>query len=92
MLADSVESAARTLRERTQDRVRQLVRNIIQQKFTSGELDECPLTLRDLHRIEESFIPVLLGTLHGRLEYPWQKKDDRMKRNDAESSVPVQRT
>ena len=92
MLADSVESAARTLRERTPDRVRQLVRNIIQQKFTSGELDECPLTLRDLHRIEESFIPVLLGTLHGRLEYPWQKKDDRMKRNDAESSVPVQRT
>ena len=92
MLADSVESAARTLRERTPDRVRQLVRDIIQQKFTSGELDECPLTLRDLHRIEESFIPVLLGTLHGRLEYPWQKKDDRMKKNDAESSVPAQRT
>ena len=92
MLADSVESAARTLSERTPDRVRQLVRNIIQQKFTSGELDECPLTLRDLHRIEESFIPVLLGTLHGRLEYPWQKKAaDRMKRNDAESSVPAQR-
>jgi membrane-associated HD superfamily phosphohydrolase len=92
MLADSVESAARTLSERTPDRVRQLVRNIIQQKFTSGELDECPLTLRDLHRIEESFIPVLMGTLHGRLEYPWQKKGDLKEKKDAESPVPVRRT
>lgn len=75
MLADSVESAARTLAERTPNRVRQLVRNIIQQKFTGGELDECALTLQDLHKIEDSFIPVLMGTLHGRVEYPWQKAD-----------------
>ncbi len=92
MLADSVESAARTLSERTPDRVRQLVRNIIQQKFTSGELDECPLTLRDLHRIEESFIPVLMGTMHGRLEYPWQKKGGLKEKKDAESPVLVRRT
>ena len=92
MLADSVESAARTLSERTPDRVRQLVRQIVQQKFTSGELDECPLTLRDLHRIEESFIPVLMGTLHGRLEYPWQKKGDHKEAKNAESPVPIRRT
>ena len=73
MLADSVESAARTLAERTPNRVRQLVRNIIQQKFTGGELDECALTLQDLHKIEESYLPVLMGTLHGRVEYPWQR-------------------
>jgi len=74
MLSDSVESAARTLAERTPNRVRQLVGNIIQQKFTAGELDECALTLQDLHKIEDSFIPVLMGTLHGRVEYPWQKR------------------
>ena len=73
MLADSVESAVRTLHERTPNRVRQLVSRIAQQKFTAGELDECELTLQDLHRIEESFIPVLMGTLHGRIEYPWQQ-------------------
>ena len=77
MLADSVESAARTLPERTPNRVRQLVRNIIQQKFTGGELDECALTLQDLHKIEDSFIPVLMGTLHGRVEYPWQTTDPK---------------
>ena len=77
MLADSVESAARTLTERTPSRVRQLVRRIVQQYFTAGQLDECPLTLRDLHRIEEAFVPVLMGTLHQRTEYPWQKKERR---------------
>ena len=87
MLADSVESAARTLTERTPNRVRQLVRRIVQQKFTGGELDECPLTLRDLHGIEESFIPVLMGTLHGRLEYPWQKGTRRRGASDVPTSL-----
>ena len=80
MLADSVESAARTLSERTPSRVRQLVRRIIQQKFTEGELDECDLTLQDLNKIENSFIPVLMGTFHERVEYPWQKADKKAQR------------
>jgi len=73
MLADSVESAARTLAERTPSRVRQLVRSIVQQKLTAGELDECALTLQDLHRIEEAFVPGRVVTFHDRVEYPWQK-------------------
>ena len=73
MLADSVEAATRTLVERTPSRTHQLVHKIIQQKFTAGELDECPLTMRDLNKIEDSFIRVLTGVLHSRTEYPWQK-------------------
>jgi len=90
MLADSVESAARTLSDRSPDRVRQLVRKIIQQKFTAGELDECPLTLRDLHNIEENFIPILMGTLHDRAEYPWQqqKKEERKDRKETALGLP----
>ena len=75
MLADSVESAARTLPEKTHNQVRRLVRQITHSKFSSGELDECALTLQDLHHIEQRFIPVLMGTLHGRVEYPWQKAE-----------------
>ena len=90
MLADSVESAARTLNDRTPNRVRQLVRRIIQQKFTEGELDECPLTLRDLHAIEGAFIPVLMGTLHGRLEYPWQKQAEQDERKRVADSLHSQ--
>jgi putative nucleotidyltransferase with HDIG domain len=80
MLADSVESAARTLVERTPNRARQLVRSIIQQKYSAGELDECGLTMRDLHKIEESFIPVLMGTLHSRVDYPWQRHEKKARK------------
>ncbi|NKB71004.1 MAG: HDIG domain-containing protein [Candidatus Latescibacteria bacterium] len=86
MLADSVESATRTLSERTPNRVRQLVRRITRQKFTEGELDECALTMQDLSRIEEAFMPVLIGTMHGRVEYPWQKAERREQRKLAHSN------
>ena len=33
-------------------------------------LDECDLTLKDLHKIAESFVRVLTGVFHTRLEYP----------------------
>jgi putative nucleotidyltransferase with HDIG domain len=74
MLADSVEGAVRSLKERSPSRVKGVVRTLIEAKFTSGELDECDLTLRDLHKIEGAFLPILMGMMHSRVEYPWQKQ------------------
>ena len=70
MLADSIEAAARSLEEPTPLRLRNIVRNIIQRKFMDGQLDECNLTLRDLSEIETSFIYVLIGIYHQRIDYP----------------------
>jgi len=70
MLADSVEAAARTLKEKTPSRVKGLVKNIIESKFTSSELDECDLTLKELSKIGDSFLPILMGIYHARVEYP----------------------
>lgn len=70
MLADSIEAAARSLEEPTPLRLRNIVRNIIQRKFMDGQLDECNLTLRDLSEIEASFIFVLIGIYHQRIDYP----------------------
>jgi len=75
MLADLVEAASRTMQEKSPGRLKTLINTIIQKRFMDGELDECDLTLRDLHNIEESFLPVLIGSHHGRIEYPWQKED-----------------
>jgi putative nucleotidyltransferase with HDIG domain len=70
MLADSIEAASRSLDEPTPVRLQNIVRNIIQRKFMDGQLDECNLTLRDLSVIETSFIRVLLGIYHQRIDYP----------------------
>ena len=76
MLADSVEAASRTLRERNPNRIRGLARTIIQEKFTDLELSECDLTFRDLSLIEGSFVTALMGAVHPRVEYPWQKAQE----------------
>ena len=56
-------------------RIKGLVTSIVHQRFEESELDNCPLTLRDLNRIIESFQTILLGTFHARVEYPNQ--DDK---------------
>jgi cyclic-di-AMP phosphodiesterase PgpH len=70
MLADSIEAASRSLDEPTPVRLQNIVKNIIQRKFMDGQLDECNLTLKDLTIIEESFIRILLGIYHQRIDYP----------------------
>jgi putative nucleotidyltransferase with HDIG domain len=70
MLADSIEAAARSLDEPTPARLENIVKNIIQRKFMDGQLDECNLTLKDLTVIELSFVRVLLGIYHQRIDYP----------------------
>jgi len=42
----------------------------VDERFRIGQLDESPLTLRDLERIKESFLNILAGTFHARVEYP----------------------
>lgn len=70
MLADSIEAAARSLDEPTPARLQNIVRNIIQKKFLDGQLDECNLTLKDLTKVENAFVRILLGIYHQRIDYP----------------------
>lgn len=70
MLADSIEAAARSLDEPTPVRLQNIVKNIIQNKFLDGQLDECNLTLKDLSVIEGVFKRILLTLYHQRIDYP----------------------
>jgi putative nucleotidyltransferase with HDIG domain len=74
MIADSIEAAARSLEEPTASRLTTLVRNIIQNKFLDGQLEECDLTLSDLSLIEESYRRVIIGIYHQRIDYPTQQQ------------------
>lgn len=70
MLADSVEAASRTLDDPTPSRLKGLVQKIIDDKFIDGQLDHSNLTLNDLHKITNSFVRILTGIFHYRVEYP----------------------
>jgi len=70
MLADSVEAASRTLSDVSRPRVQQLVARIVNTYFRDGQLDDCNLTLRDLHAIARSLVDTLTAIRHERIDYP----------------------
>ena len=70
MLADAVEAASRVLEDPTPKRTESHVQNVIENIFLDGQLDDCELTLKDLHAIQKSFITILIGIFHQRIEYP----------------------
>ena len=70
LLADSVEAASKTLVDPTPARIQGMVQKIINSIFSDGQLDECELTLKDLHYIAKSFTKTLSGIFHSRIEYP----------------------
>lgn len=75
LLADSVEATARALPDHSPEALEATVKKVINEKFTDGQLDECPLTLKDLELIAESFIRTLTGVYHTRIQYP--EKDEK---------------
>ncbi len=81
MLADAVEAATRALADPSAPRVRERVSDIIREKFLDGQLDECDLTLRDLHAISHAFVSVLRSMHHQRPVYPSSPVTERIKSN-----------
>ncbi|MEQ1856540.1 MAG: HDIG domain-containing metalloprotein [Longimicrobiales bacterium] len=73
MLADSCESAARVLQDPTPERVRDLIHAIVDSKIADGQLDDAPLTLREVALVKDQFVTMLSGAVHRRIEYPETK-------------------
>jgi len=70
MLADVAEAASRTLANPTPSRIQGMVQNLINKIFSDGQLDHCELTLKDLHKIANSFNKFLNAIHHHRVDYP----------------------
>ncbi len=73
MLADSVEGATRAITDHTPTKIEETVKKIINNKFIDGQLDECPLTLKEIERISSTFTRILGAMYHGRVKYPEKK-------------------
>ena len=70
LLADPVESAARTLRDPTPQRIRAMIDAIVDSRVADGQLDEAPLTFAQLSLVKEQFATVLEAMYHRRVVYP----------------------
>lgn len=75
MLADAVEAAIRSVAKPTPQKVETTVKKIIQDRLADGQLDDSALTFRDLHHITATFVRVVSGIVHTRIEYPDMVKE-----------------
>ncbi len=90
MLADSVEAGSRSLKDPSVSRIRGMVNSFVHERLLDSELDECPLTTRDLNLIKKSFVNTLTGMFHGRIEYPDQDKKPFGKGGKKPSVKPIE--
>jgi putative nucleotidyltransferase with HDIG domain len=99
LLADTVEAAVRSLQKPTPGRIEGLVRRLIKERLNDGQLEECDLTFKDVNLITESFLRILNGMHHTRIEYPDVKELERRRSKgvtagseSAKNSLPAPRS
>ena len=70
MIADASEAAARSLPERTPEKVEELVKGLIEERMNLDQFVDCDITLRELSVIARTVVNQLTGVYHSRVEYP----------------------
>ena len=81
MLADSIEASVRSIKDPNRDKINEMVNHIMDDKLSSGQLNNCNLTLKDIEKIRVCFLNTLNGIYHHRVEYPKEKIKDLNEKN-----------
>lgn len=89
MLADSIESAARSIQPRNEEEVNGVVNMIFEKVLQEGQLDYSPLTLNEIKIVREVFVDTLQGIYHTRIKYPGQETAARIAAPGAKISQEV---
>ena len=89
MLSDVVEAACRTLEKPSVPRLEKFISELISKKIEAGQLDNSDLTFKEINIIKNSFVKILAGYYHSRIEYPNQNNFDD---NDDNDKKQVQKT
>jgi hypothetical protein len=87
-----VEAATRTLANPNEENIRAMINRIVNSVIADGQFSECPLTFEEIHVLSETFVSVLLGIYHQRIEYPQTADVSRGVEATAAKGFPPKRT
>lgn len=82
MLADGCESAVRAIEEPDTAKVQNVVDNIMKSRIQDEQLDDSPLTFKDISKIRDAFLYILIGQRHKRIRYPDQEEMEKGKEEE----------
>lgn len=84
MLADGCESAVRSITEPDAQKVENMINNIFNSRLKEGQLDEAPITFKDITKMKEAFLSILISQHHRRIKYPKQEEAEQGTSSDSE--------
>ena len=58
-------------------KVREVIRKVFEFLQAEGQFDDTVLTLKDLHKVQESFFISLKNTYHPRIKYPELRSSEK---------------
>lgn len=70
MMCDAVEASSRSLKEFTEESIKELVNRIIDGQVQAGYFRECPITFRDIADAKRVLVESLKTIYHTRIAYP----------------------
>ncbi len=79
LLADGIEAASRAMKEPNYNKLENLINRLVDDHIKDGQLNNCPLTFKQIETIKKSFLNILVGVYHTRIEYPEDKKSGEEK-------------
>ncbi|MEQ9310739.1 MAG: HDIG domain-containing protein [Balneolaceae bacterium] len=88
LLADGIEAASKAMKNPTYSKLENLVNRMVDDRVAEGQLSHCPLTFRDLQIIKETFLNILVGIYHSRIEYP---EDQKREKEEAEKAAALKK-
>ncbi|NLX12858.1 MAG: HDIG domain-containing protein [Phycisphaerales bacterium] len=75
MICDGCEGAVRAINEPTPGRIESTVHQVVMERLTDGQFDDCDITMRELSLVEQSLVKSLCAVHHGRIKYPKKGAD-----------------
>ncbi len=70
MMCDAVEASSRSLKEYTEEKLKELVNRIVDGQVQAGYFRECPITFRDIADAKRVLVESLKTIYHTRIAYP----------------------
>jgi hypothetical protein len=70
MMADSVEAASRSLKEKDENTIRELVERVINKQLEQNQFDNSNITMKDITTVKRILKRKLMSIYHVRVEYP----------------------
>ena len=70
MMCDAVEATSRSLKEFSEESIKELVDRIVDGQMAEGYFKECPITFRDIADAKRVLVESLKTIYHTRIAYP----------------------